>query len=118
MDDLFQRILKIFADLGLWEDGVELIGSWSFLLYQRHLGVRALPLRTQDVDFLIPWPYQNERMIGLSAALVDLGFRSVTAMNGGAVSRRETAAPLKLFRGECAPRFAVPSRQMTFTGFV
>ena len=52
MEDLFQKILKTFAELGLWADGVELIGSWSFLLYQRHLGVRPFPLITQDVDFL------------------------------------------------------------------
>lgn len=82
MEDLFQKILKAFADLGLWKDGVELIGSWSFLLYQRHLGVRPMPLMTQDVDFLLPWPYPKERLVDLSAALGDLGFTSVTTGSG------------------------------------
>lgn len=81
MEDLFHTLLKTFDDLGLWEDGVELIGSWSFLLYQRHLGVRALPLRTQDIDFLLPWPYHG-RIVDLSARLTELGFHSATTGNG------------------------------------
>lgn len=82
MEDLFQSILKAFAHLGLWSDGVELIGSWSFLLYQRHLGVRPLPLRTLDVDFLLPWPYPAARLVDLSAALGALGFEPRTAGSG------------------------------------
>ena len=74
MDALFLKLLKLFDELGLWKDGVELIGSWSFLLYQRHLGVRPLPLRTQDVDFLLPWPYPARSTVGLSDALSELGF--------------------------------------------
>jgi hypothetical protein len=34
------------------------------------------------VDFLIPWPYPRERVVELSAALGELGFRSATASNG------------------------------------
>lgn len=82
VEDLFQRILKAFADLGLWADGVELIGSWSFLLYQRHMGVKPLPLRTQDVDFLLPWPYPGARIVDLSTALGELDFSVQTAGNG------------------------------------
>lgn len=81
MEDLFHTILETFDELGLWKDGVELIGSWSFLLYQRHLGVRALPLRTQDVDFLLPWPYHG-RLVDLSTRLAKLGFHSVTTSIG------------------------------------
>ncbi|PCI38042.1 MAG: hypothetical protein COB53_05320 [Elusimicrobia bacterium] len=82
MDDLFRKILKLFDALGLWENGVELVGSWSFLLYQRHLGVRPLPLRTQDVDFLLPWPYSNKRNVDMKSALEPLGFRIAIAANG------------------------------------
>ena len=82
MEDLFREVLKTFEDLGLWRDGVELIGSWSFLLYQRHLGVRPLPLRTQDIDFLLPWPYPHREMVSLSEGLAKLGFRSAAAANG------------------------------------
>jgi hypothetical protein len=82
VEHLFEKILKVFADLGLWADGIELIGSWSFLLYQRHLGVRPLPLRTQDVDFLLPWPYPSARVVDLAAALGGLGFTRHAATNG------------------------------------
>lgn len=82
MDALFLKLLKLFEKLGLWKDGVELIGSWSFLLYQRHLGVRPLPLRTQDVDFLLPWPYPTRSTVGLSDALSELGFRSASNPDG------------------------------------
>lgn len=82
MEDLFQKILKVFAGLGLWADGIELIGSWSFLLYQRHLGVRPLPLRTQDVDFLLPWPYPTARIVDLAAALGELEFSQHTTTTG------------------------------------
>lgn len=82
MDDLFSRLLELFAALGLWKDGLELIGSWSFLLYQRHLGVRPLPLRTQDVDFLLPWPYRGAKEVDLSSALAGLGFLPVTTAGG------------------------------------
>ena len=75
MADLFEDILKVFDALGLWEDGVELIGSWSFLLYQRHLGVRLIPLRTLDIDFLLPRPYPRKASVDLQAALAPLGFR-------------------------------------------
>jgi hypothetical protein len=32
-----KEILKVFADNGLFEEGVELIGSWCFKLYQDYL---------------------------------------------------------------------------------
>lgn len=34
-------ILKVFADNNLFEEGVELIGSWCFQLYQKHLGAKV-----------------------------------------------------------------------------
>lgn len=52
MIEIIRKILKIFADNNLFEEGVELIGSWCFQLYQRHLGAKDFPLRTQDIDFL------------------------------------------------------------------
>lgn len=82
MEELFESVLKVFADLGLWADGIELIGSWSFLLYQRHLGVRPFPLRTQDVDFLLPWPFQSARMVDLAGSLGELGFTQHSASTG------------------------------------
>ena len=52
-------ILKVFADNNLFDEGVELIGSWCFQLYQKHLGAKRFPLRTQDIDFLIPNPFRG-----------------------------------------------------------
>ncbi len=72
--DLFKAILEAFDKVGLWHDGVELIGSWSFLMYQRHMGVRPLPLRTLDIDFLLPRPYPHRPAVDLEAVLTPLGF--------------------------------------------
>ncbi len=54
------RILKVFSENNLFDEGVELIGSWCFQLYQKHLGAPQFPLRTQDIDFLIPNPYRGK----------------------------------------------------------
>lgn len=48
-------ILEAFTKEGLWESGLEIIGSWCFLLYQKYLPLEHYPLRTQDIDVLIPF---------------------------------------------------------------
>jgi hypothetical protein len=73
--DLVRKILKVFANNNLFEEGIELIGSWCFKLYQRHLGVERFPLSTPDVDFLIPRPFQGKRHSGFIKQLEELGFR-------------------------------------------
>lgn len=75
MIDLIQKILRAFEENGLWAEGVELIGSWCFMLYQKHLGVRNYPLRTVDIDFLIPNPYRGKKKIDLAELLEPLGFK-------------------------------------------
>lgn len=75
MIDLIQKILKIFEENGLWGEGVELIGSWCFQLYQKHLGVKSFPLRTVDIDFLVPSPYKGKEKIDLIRLLEPLGFK-------------------------------------------
>ncbi len=75
MIDLVRKILRVFERHHLWDDGVELIGSWCFLLYQRHLGVTPYPLRTQDIDFLLPYPYEGKHHVDLVQKLEQLGFR-------------------------------------------
>ncbi|MCM8796557.1 MAG: nucleotidyltransferase domain-containing protein [Candidatus Omnitrophica bacterium] len=57
------QILKVFADNNLFDEGVELIGNRCFQLYQKHLGAKSFPLRTQDVDFLIPNPLRFVRLL-------------------------------------------------------
>ena len=51
-----------YLNAGLWQDGLELIGSWCFFMHQKHLGVKVLPFKTVDVDFLIPRPYLSKKV--------------------------------------------------------
>jgi hypothetical protein len=76
MLNLIKSILKVFADNNLFNEGVELIGSWCFQLYQKHLGARSFPLRTQDIDFLIPNPFHGKDHADFIEQLEDLGFNS------------------------------------------
>lgn len=75
MIKIVREILKIFDENNLWGEGIELIGSWCFMLYQRHFGVKSFPLRTLDIDFLIPWPYKAKKKIDLIELLKPLGFQ-------------------------------------------
>lgn len=68
------EILKVFANNNLFEEGVELIGSWCFQLYLKHLGAKSFPLRTQDIDFLIPNPFRGKEHTDFIQQLEDLGF--------------------------------------------
>jgi len=76
MVKVINRILKVFSDNDLFEEGVELIGSWCFSLYQKHLGAKRFPLVTQDVDFLIPSPFHGKEHVDFIKQLEDLGFQS------------------------------------------
>ncbi len=67
-------IIKVFADNNLFNEGVELIGSWCFQLYQKHLGAKSFPLQTQDIDFLIPNPFPGKEHLDFIAQLEALGF--------------------------------------------
>jgi hypothetical protein len=73
--EIIEEILKVFAKNGLFDEGIELIGSWSFLVYQKYLGARSLPFVTQDVDFLIPNPFYGREHPDLVEQLESLGFR-------------------------------------------
>ena len=74
MINIIQKILKVFADNNLFNEGIELIGSWCFQLYQKHLGAMKFPLRTQDIDFLIPNPFRGEVHSDFIEQLKELGF--------------------------------------------
>jgi hypothetical protein len=73
--EIIEKILKVFQDNNLFEEGVELIGSWCFQLYQKHLGAKQFPLRTQDIDFLIPFPFHGREHLNFIEQLEGLGFR-------------------------------------------
>jgi hypothetical protein len=110
--DLFQSIIEVFDRLGLWDDGVELIGSWSLLLYQRHCGVRPYPLRTQDIDFLVPRIYPQREAVDLAGALAPLGFH-VDFSPLGAIHFRHPDLKIEFLtpergKGDDAPRAIKP----------
>jgi len=69
-----EKILRVFHDNNIFNEGVELIGSWCFQLYQKHLGAKSFPLRTQDIDFLIPHPYRGREHKNFISQLEGLGF--------------------------------------------
>lgn len=82
MVKLIGQILKVFADNQLFDEGVELIGSWCFQLYQKHLGAESFPLRTQDIDFLVPNPFHGKEHTDFIEQLEKLGFNRDFNRNG------------------------------------
>jgi hypothetical protein len=75
MADTIDNILRVFAECNLFEEGVELIGSWCFNLYQRRLGVKKFPLITLDIDFLVPIPFNGKEHLDFTGKLEELGFQ-------------------------------------------
>lgn len=100
MIELVRRILAVFEHHGLWEEGVELIGSWCFYLYQRHLGVKLYPFKTQDIDFLLPYPYRGQTKVDLIDELKRLGFQHDFRSDGS----------IYLWNAELRIEFLIPER--------
>ena len=82
MVKLIEQVLRVFADNHLFDEGVELIGSWCFHLYQKHLGAENFPLRTQDIDFLVPNPFHGKEHTDFIEQLEKLGFNRDFKRNG------------------------------------
>ena len=97
---LVRKIFEVFERHKLWDEGVELIGSWCFHLYQRHLGVKPYPLRTQDIDFLLPYPYHGRVHVDLIKELEALGFRHDFRPDGS----------IYLWNAELRIEFMIPER--------
>jgi hypothetical protein len=68
-----RSILRTLTEKKLWDSGLEIIGTWCFLLYQKHLPMEKYPLRTDDLDILIPLPYRG-KPFDLAGYLRGLGF--------------------------------------------
>lgn len=66
---LFER----FEQDGLWDEGLQIIGSWCFIVYQNNFGVEFYPERTLDVDMAVKIPYKG-RPVDLSQILKGMGF--------------------------------------------
>jgi hypothetical protein len=74
MLDAVDTVIRIFSECRLFDEGVQIIGSWCFHLYCKHLGAPTYPLRTVDIDFLIPYPYKGQARSELSTRLEEAGF--------------------------------------------
>lgn len=100
--DLTSPIRDILAKLTeerLWDAGVEIIGSWCFLFYQKYLAVEKYPLKTQDLDILIPLPYKG-KPFDFALFLRGLGFEERFNLDGsifysGNLLKVEFLAPQK-----------------------
>jgi len=68
-----RAILRKMTEERMWESGVEIIGSWCFLLYQKHLPMEKYPLKTDDLDILVPRPFKG-KAFDFAAFLRHLGF--------------------------------------------
>jgi len=73
LTDPVLAILRAMTRNRLWEAGFEIIGSWCFLLYQKHLPLERYRLRTEDLNILVPRPFKG-RPFDLSGLLQRLGF--------------------------------------------
>jgi len=74
LSEPLRSILKKMTGERLWESGLEIIGTWCFLFYQKHLPMERYPLKTEDLDILVPLPYKG-KPFDISGYLKGLGFR-------------------------------------------
>lgn len=71
---VLKNLTDAFAQVGLWEAGLELVGSWCFKVYQHYCGVEYYPERTLDVDFVMDLPYKGPK-VNIGDMLKQLGFQ-------------------------------------------
>lgn len=97
-------IFQLMDNQGLWDEGLQLIGSWCFKIYQNYFGVAFYPERTVDIDFAIRLPYRGSP-VKIGEKLINIGFqedRTTSAMalsdtclvkswSNLSLSKRETA---------------------------
>jgi len=79
-----KRIFEEFDRLGLWEAGLELVGSWCFKVFQYHMGVEFYPFRTLDIDIAIPAAYDGPE-VDLGEVLKSIGFEQDFRANGAMI---------------------------------
>ena len=72
-NEVVEKIFRKMTELGLWESGIEIIGAWCFNIYQKYLPIKNYPLRTQDLDILVPYSYDGKKF-DFTSYLKELGF--------------------------------------------
>ncbi len=72
---LVQEVFKRLSGKGVLKDMI-LVGSWCVPFYKEYFqGKEELsPIRTRDIDFLVPFPAKIKSKIDLPNLLNDLGF--------------------------------------------
>jgi hypothetical protein len=70
---IFPDLLEAFGRVGLWEEGLALIGSWCFNVYTQVFDVDFYPIRTLDFDFGLRVPYSGPKT-DIDRLLRNLGF--------------------------------------------
>jgi hypothetical protein len=71
-----QILLELFETFGranLWEEGLALIGSWCFSVYNQVFEVDFYPIRTLDFDFGLRIPYSGQKT-DVDQMIRNLGF--------------------------------------------
>ena len=68
-----RALFSHFERVGLWDEGLQIIGSWCFKIYQNNFGVEFYPERTIDVDIAVKIPYQGKN-IDIAQILKSMGF--------------------------------------------
>lgn len=73
--DLFLEVLKRLQREGVL-DKMIIVGSWCVLLYENYFRGKGMlpPIRTRDLEFLIPIPPSFDHATDLPELLKDLGF--------------------------------------------
>ena len=73
--DLFLEVLRRLRSEGVL-DKMIIVGSWCVLLYENYFQGRGMlpPMRTRDLEFLIPIPPSFDHTTDLPELLKDLGF--------------------------------------------
>ena len=107
LSEPIRSILEKMTKEKIWESGLEIIGTWCFLLYQKHLPVDKYPLKTEDLDFLVPLPYKG-KPFDFAGFLRALGFRQDFHADGsmsfsGNLMKVEFLAPERRPGGRPAP---------------
>lgn len=85
LSPVLAELIQALDQQDLWDLGLELVGSWSFKVYQNYCGVEFYPFRTLDVDLAVRLPYRGEKK-DLGSLLKSLGFQEKFNVADGSIT--------------------------------
>lgn len=85
LNPVLAELIAALDEQGLWDLGLELVGSWCFKVYQNYCGVEFYPFRTLDVDLAVRLPYRGEKR-DVGGLLKSLGFEEKFNVADGSIS--------------------------------